>query len=148
MSKEFNAKAFLERVEALADTCETEEEARELCAKEMEKLTEEEFEEVIKIVQEIEDEEEYCNCGCKENAKNIPLVTEHLQGFGVNAEEFDKGIDDVSRICGQFSALKSVGMSDKDAMDVIVNLLTISMNRENIAGNIDIASIQDMTTRI
>ena len=60
-----------------------------------------------------EDDDDYeceeCARG-KVTPKYVEVITEHLEGAGINADEFDKGVDDVSRICGQFSALKSVGI--------------------------------------
>ena len=97
-------------------------------------------------------EEDDCECEeCAEERvtpKYVPVITEHLEGVGINADEFDKGVDDVSRICGQFSALKSVGMSDKDAMVIITNLLSIQINKDTIEGNIKIATAQDVSSRI
>ena len=84
----------------------------------------------------------------EEPTKFIPVETSHLEGIGINTKKFDKGVDDVSRICGQFSALKSVGMSDKDAMEVITNLITIQINNDTIEGNVRVANLQDTLARI
>ena len=84
----------------------------------------------------------------EEPTKFIPVETSHLEGIGIDTKKFDKGVDDVSRICGQFSALKSVGMSDKDAMEVITNLITIQINNDTIEGNIRVANLQDTLSRI
>lgn len=153
--REFDAIEFLERLDELTMNCETEEEAKEIYKEEMEKLTDEEAEELFKVIKESElleeDDDDY---ECEECArgkvipKYVEVITEHLEGAGINADEFDKGVDDVSRICGQFSALKSVGMSDKDAMDIITNLLSIQINKDTIEGNVRIATAQDVTTRI
>ena len=153
--REFDAIEFLERLDELTMNCETEEEANEIYKEEMEKLTDEEAEELFKVIKESElleeDDDDYeceeCARG-KVTPKYVEVITEHLEGAGINADEFDKGVDDVSRICGQFSALKSVGMSDKDAMDIITNLLSIQINKDTIEGNIKIATAQDVTTRI
>ena len=130
--REFDAIEFLERLD---------------------ELTAEEAEEFYRVLKESELlEEDDCECEeCAEDRvtpKYVPVITEHLEGVGINADEFDKGVDDVSRICGQFSALKSVGMSDKDAMDIITNLLSIQINKDTIEGNIKIASAQDVSSRI
>ena len=153
--REFDVIEFLERLDELTADCETEEEAREIYIEEIEKLTDEEAEELFKVIKESELlEEDDFECECEECArekatpKYVEVITEHLEGVGVNAEEFDKGIDDVSRICGQFSALKSVGMSDKDAMDIITNLLSIQINKDTIEGNVRIATAQDVSSRI
>ena len=148
--REFDVIEFLERLDELTADCETEEEAKEIYIEEIEKLTDEEAEEFYRVMKEIEEDD----CECEECAKErvtskyVPVITEHLEGVGINADEFDKGIDDVSRICGQFSALKSVGMSDKDAMDIITNLLSIQVNKDTIEGNVRIATAQDVSSRI
>ena len=154
--REFDVIEFLERLDELTADCETEEEAREIYIEEIEKLTDEEAEEFYRVMEESELlEEEDDDCECEECArgkatpKYVPVITEHLeQRIGINTDEFDKGVDDVSRICGQFSALKSVGMSDKDAMDIITNLLSIQINKDTIEGNVRIATAQDVSSRI
>ena len=153
--REFDVIEFLERLDELTADCETEEEAREIYIEEIEKLTDEEAEEFYRVMEESElleeDDDDYeceeCARG-KVTPKYVPVITEHLEGIGINADEFDKGVDDVSRICGQFSALKSVGMSDKDAMDIITNLLSIQINKDTIEGNVRIATAQDVSSRI
>lgn len=153
--REFDVIEFLERLDELTADCETEEEAKEIYIEEIEKLTDEEAEEFYRVMEESElleeDDDDYeceeCARG-KVTPKYVPVITEHLEGIGVNVDEFDKGVDDVSRICGQFSALKSVGMSDKDAMDIITNLLSIQINKDTIEGNVRIATAQDVSSRI
>ena len=39
-------------------------------------------------------------------------------------------------------------MSDKDAMDIITNLLSIQINKDTIEGNVRIATAQDVSSRI
>ena len=152
--REFDVIEFLERLDELTMNCETEEEVREIYIEEMEKLTDEEAEEVYRVIEESELLEDDDDCECEECArekatpKYVEVITEHLEGIGINVDEFDKGVDDVSRICGQFSALKSVGMSDKDAMDIITNLLSIQINKDTIEGNVRIATAQDVSSRI
>lgn len=152
--REFDVIEFLERLDELTADCETEEEAREIYIEEIEKLTDEEAEEFYRVMEESELLEED-DCECEEcerervTPKYVPVITEHLeQRIGINTDEFDKGVDDVSRICGQFSALKSVGMNDKDAMDIITNLLSIQINKDTIEGNVRIATAQDVSSRI
>ena len=148
--REFDVIEFLERLDELTADCETEEEAKEIYIEEIEKLTDEEAEEFYRVMKEIEEDDCECEECAEERAtsKYVPVITEHLEGVGINADEFDKGVDDVSRICGQFSALKSVGMSDKDAMDIITNLLSIQINKDTIEGNVRIATAQDVSSRI
>lgn len=151
--REFDVIEFLERLDELTADCETEEEAKEIYIEEIEKLTDEEAEEFYRVMELLEEEDED-DCECEEcekekvASKYVPVITEHLEGIGINADEFDKGVDDVSRICGQFSALKSVGMNDKDAMDIITNLLSIQINKDTIEGNVRIATAQDIASRI
>ena len=143
MEKEFNAIEFLMELDRMAVGCETEEEIYKLYDEEMEKLTDEQKFELGRVIEEGEELSKV-----EEPTKFIPVETEHLEGIGIDTKKFDKGVDDVSRICGQFSALKSVGMSDKDAMDIITNLLSIQINKDTIEGNIKIATAQDVSSRI
>ena len=143
MDKEFNAIEFLMELDRMAEGCETEEEIYKLYDEEMEKLTDEQKFEIGRVIEEGEEP-----TIVEEPTKFIPVETSHLEGIGIDTKKFDKGVDDVSRICGQFSALKSVGMSDKDAMEVITNLITIQINNDTIEGNIRVANIQDVQSRI
>lgn len=143
MEKEFNAIEFLMELDRMAEGCETEEEIHRLYDEEMEKLTDEQKLELGRVIKETEE-----LSMVEEPTKFIPVETEHLEGIGIDTEKFDKGVDDVSRICGQFSALKSVGMSDKDAMEVITNLITIQINNDTIEGNVRVANLQDTLSRV
>ena len=143
MEKEFNAIEFLMELDRMAEGYETEEEIHKLYDEEMEKLTDEQKLELGRVIKESEE-----ISMAEESTKFIPVETEHLEGIGIDTEKFDKGVDDVSRICGQFSALKSVGMSDKDAMEVITNLITIQINNDTIEGNVRVANLQDTLTRV
>ena len=143
MEKEFNAIEFLMELDRMAEGCETEEEIHKLYDEEMEKLTDEQKLELGRVIKESEE-----LSIVEEPTKFIPVSTEHLEGIGIDTKKFDKGVDDVSRICGQFSALKSVGMSDKDAMEVITNLITIQINNDTIEGNVRVANLQDTLSRV
>lgn len=143
MEKEFNAIEFLMELDRMAEGCETEEEIHKLYDEEMEKLTDEQKLELGRVIKESEE-----LSMVEEPTKFIPVETSHLEGIGIDTKKFDKGVDDVSRICGQFSALKSVGMNDKDAMDIITNLLSIQINKDTIEGNVRIATAQDVSSRI
>ena len=145
MEKEFNAIEFLMELDRMAEGCETEEEIHKLYDEEMEKLTDEQKLELGRVIKETEELEQEIE---EITVKYIPVETEHLEGIGIDTEKFDKGVDDVSRICGQFSALKSVGMSDKDAMEVIANLITIRVNQDTIEGNVRVANLQDTLSRV
>ena len=143
MSKEFDAIEFLMELDRMAEDCETEEEIHKLYDEEMEKLTDEQKLELGRVIKESEE-----LSMVEEPTKFIPVETSHLEGIGIDTKKFDKGVDDVSRICGQFSALKSVGMSDKDAMEIITNLITIQINNDTIEGNVRVANLQDIMSRI
>lgn len=143
MEKEFNAIEFLMELDRMAEGCETEEEIHKLYDEEMEKLTDEQKLELGRVIKESEE-----LSIAEEPTKFIPVETSHLEGIGIDTKKFDKGVDDVSRICGQFSALKSVGMSDKDAMEIITNLITIQINNDTIEGNIRVANLQDTLSRV
>lgn len=63
-----------------------------------------------------------------------------------NEEQFYKGIEDISYICGQITALFNVGLSEQAVMDFIINKENIKYNSEaNIVNkemNIEIAKQQ------
>ena len=143
MEKEFNAIEFLMELDRMAEGCETEEEIHKLYDEEMEKLTDEQKLELGRVIKETEE-----LSMVEEPTKFIPVETSHLEGIGIDTKKFDKGVDDVSRICGQFSALKSDRMSEKDAMEVITNLITIQINNDTIEGNVRVANLQDTLSRI
>lgn len=118
--EEFNVNKYLEElVEATKDM--TTEEAQEYYEKDFERLSEEEYSQVLPLLEIIEE----CDCD-----KESPIIADlnNVQGFQLNKDCFYEGVDGVSKICGQYVALKSVGMSDKDIVDIITNIMNTEFN--------------------
>lgn len=74
--------------------------------------------------------------------------TNDLQDFQLNGKMFQSGIDYVSAICGQFSALTNVGIDKTGAIDIIMNLQNIEFNKivntENCNSNKETAKLQNI----
>lgn len=58
----------------------------------------------------------------------VEVITEGVDGLKINAQEFQAGIDSISFLCGQYSALRSVGIDSSSAIDIIVNERNIEFN--------------------
>lgn len=48
----------------------------------------------------------------------------------IDKEEFEKGVKEVSKLCGMYSTLRSVGIDNSSSVDIIMNLLNIEYNKE------------------
>lgn len=63
-----------------------------------------------------------------------------------NTDEFYRGIEDISHLCGEITALFNVGLSEQAVMDFILNRETIKYNLEtskiNKDMNVEIAKQQ------
>lgn len=74
--------------------------------------------------------------------------TNDLQDFQLNGKMFQKGVNSVSEICGQFSALTNVGIDKTGAIDIIMNIQNIEFNKivntENNTTNKETAKIQNI----
>lgn len=114
----------------------------------------------------IELEKEY-QCDCEECNKEEELYTQEdiaqlldevlpkvvcntndLQDFQLNGKMFQKGVDSVSSICGQYSALTNVGVGKSEAIDIIMNIQNIEFNKivntENNTTNKETAKLQNI----
>ena len=49
----------------------------------------------------------------------VEVNTENIQGLSLNKEEFERALEDMSYVCGQIIALKSVGCTTSMAFDYI-----------------------------
>lgn len=77
------------------------------------------------------------NCDCDEcSAYDGEVMYEpiKLEFEDFNEEEFFKGVHDMSRMAGQLTALKNIGLSWEDSV-------TLVMNERIMAHNIEIAKI-------
>lgn len=83
-----------------------------------------------------------------ETTPKVEVDTEECQGASLDVKEFTKGIVDVSRICGKFSALKSVGMTNAEAIDIIVNQdnveFNLKLNSDTGKANVEVAKAQSL----
>jgi len=97
----------------------------ELLDKELENQIEEDMEledrtytseEVVSIIEEI--------------IPRVELDTEKLNDLELDINEFKRGIKDASFIAGQYSALRSVGLSEEFAYNIVLNESTSRGNLE------------------
>lgn len=58
----------------------------------------------------------------------VKVNVEEVQELQINSQEFQAGIDSISFLCGQYSALRSVGIDSNSAIDIIVNERNIEFN--------------------
>lgn len=78
-----------------------------------------------------EDVEEFKGELPKNESESVYFANPYIVGWGLyNKEAFKKGINNVSEICGMYSAFISDGMSVDDAMALIINMQNINMNIE------------------
>jgi len=64
------------------------------------------------------------------SSKDVEIDTSNVQGLELNPQEFQAGIDSISFLVGQYSALKSVGVDSGSAVDIILNERNIEYNLE------------------
>lgn len=76
-----------------------------------------------------------------ENEDGLILDMENLYDITINENLFAKGVKSISELCGQFAALRSVGMTEESAS-------TLLINRETAKHNLDIAKIQESQEKI
>lgn len=81
----------------------------------------------------------------------LELLTENLVDISeFNANEFKKGIDEVSKECGMFTAYINAGMSNVQAYELILTKLTLDYQKDvnNVTNkaNIEIAKHQSIIT--
>lgn len=58
----------------------------------------------------------------------FPVDLECLGNIKMNKKEFQKGVDSVSELCGQISALKSVGIDNQGVVDLVATII----NKDNL----------------
>jgi len=84
------------------------------------------------------------------SSKEVDINTENVQELELNPQEFQAGIDSISFLVGQYSALKSVGIDSTSAIDVILNERNIEynleLNRMTCDNNKEIAKTQQTIT--
>ena len=82
----------------------------------------------------------------KEVTPNIQLNTDHLNGLALNNIEFIKGVNEFSKYAGQYIALSNVGISEENAIQLIINMQTIKhneiLNTQTCNNNLQIAKVQ------
>lgn len=78
----------------------------------------------------------------------VLLDTEELNNKTIDSKEFEKGIKSVSEICGQYSALRSVGVDNNSAIDIIMNIMNVEYNKETnkqtCENNLEVAKEQSV----
>lgn len=76
----------------------------------------------------------------------LPLDLDNLEGIKFDKKAFQKGINDISEMCGKICALTNVGITAQDALSFMINERTIEHNLTNQKlindNNVDIAKIQ------
>ena len=113
------------------------------------KKKQEEQEELVKILTGLADEQEGCDCDYEYG--DFPVVDidlDDVDGSPIDTKLFRQGIKDVSRLAGQFSALRSVGMSEQAIIEVILNTQVIDFNEKALDKNLKIAEIQKESNEI
>lgn len=113
---------------------------------------------------ELEDEELQCDCEELEDEElytqediaqlldevlpKVACNTNDLQDFELDEYKFQNGVNSVSEICGQYSALINVGIDKSSAIDVIMNIQNIEFNKivntENCTTNKETAKLQNI----
>lgn len=84
-------------------------------------------------MEEVEQEQEYFTQDevydiIEQVTPKIEVNVDEVQGLELNSQEFQAGIDSISFLCGQYSALRSVGIDSSSAIDIIVNERNIEFN--------------------
>ena len=111
------------------------------------KKKQEEQEELIKILSDLAGEQETCDY----EYGDFPVVNidlDSVDGSPIDTKLFKQGVKDVSRLAGQFSALRSVGMSEQAIIEVILNTQVIDFNEKALDKNLKIAEIQKESNEI
>ena len=110
---------------------------------------------------EIINEEKVCDCEEQElfTAEDITSLLEevmpkvdinldNVKDISLDKKAFKNGVDSVSCICGQYSALKNVGIESSSCIDIIISLLNadhnIKMQESTCKNNIEISKIQQI----
>ena len=115
----------------------------------------------MKKENELINEEKTCDCEEQElfTAEDITSLLEevmpkvdinldNVKDITMDKKAFKNGIDSVSYICGQYSALKNVGIEGSSCIDIIISLLNayhnMKMQESTCKNNIEISKIQQV----
>ena len=84
-------------------------------------------------MEEVEQEQEYFTQDevydiIEQVTPKVEVNVDEVQGLELNSQEFQAGIDKVSRTCGMISALASVGLTKDQIMDYVINEQNIEFN--------------------
>lgn len=106
-----------------------------------EEVLQEDYEEETLTAEEIADILE-------EIIPKVEIDLDNVNGSSLDKKQFKNGIESVSYICGQYSALRGVGVDGSSCVDIIVSLLSsehnIEMQRMTCDNNIEISKIQQV----
>ena len=84
----------------------------------------------------------------EESIPEVTVDTEEVQNISLDKKEFEKGIKSVSYFCGQYSALKNVGVDNGSCIDIIISLMNskhnLEMNKLSCDNNVEISKIQQI----
>ena len=93
----------------------------------------EELNQEQELMEEVEQEQEYFTQDevydiIEQVTPKIEVNVEGVKKLEINSQEFQAGIDKVSRTCGMISALASVGLNKDQIMDYVINEQNIEFN--------------------
>ena len=93
----------------------------------------EELNQEQELMEEVEQEQEYFSQEevydiIEQVTPKVEVNVDEVQGLELNSQEFQAGIDKVSRTCGMISALASVGLTKDQIMDYVINEQNIEFN--------------------
>lgn len=78
----------------------------------------------------------------------IQMEIDNLCEIHFDEKEFQKGIKEISKVCGVITGLINVGISPNNALDYVINKETIEhnqkLNKDTINGNKEIAQVQQV----
>lgn len=78
----------------------------------------------------------------------VDINLDNVKDTSLDKKAFKNGIDSVSYICGQYSALKNVGIEGSSCIDIIISLLNadhnMKMQQSTCENNIEISRIQQV----
>lgn len=88
-------------------------------------------------------------CGCIDNPDYemvldpIMIGTDNLDEVCFNKNEFQRGLDEISYVCGMLTGLMNIGLNSVDALNYLVNIKVLENNIKvseiNKEASIDVA---------
>lgn len=88
-----------------------------------------------KVEDIVEQVREYvCENTDDESYDFLPIECNELENCKIDAEDFQKGLDNISFVCGQVTGLINIGFTPSQALEYVINL-------ETIAHNLDVTNI-------